>query len=516
MGRQRLDFLEKTGTGEEAGVSDASDQVQTLGQKALALVRSSDVGLLSAVRGSVGDDDGMSDDDDDDGGGRDADSDTDSDESDTAAMLDIDWDTSGWTINEIESACSTLVTDCENTSSSKPKRRELATKMLVRLMDRHASAAKYVEVALETVVNRGLPTMNFGIDEKVFNISHLLAALGPRLPDKLSRLNVVPRVIRMMLLELDLAARVAQNRFRVRKKRAMMAHDLPPDVRARQRLMQNMKTDDLNGKWRLLRTSATGGCVPQDAKLAYMRLLLAMCARDSSKYYRMSRRQIVESNGLIAVISSTVVVGEMQEVACGLLLEIAQERSLLRPVLQTQVVSSLALLLRPSCTSDQKCMALDVLDMMGTNAMDSDDINADPTTAERGDASDSDSEGGDRDESEKLRRQLSIEIRQSFAAAKHVKALIALIGEVRASTDSPGRRFLIKYGRHACLIRVWLPSHSCPLAANALTCCRIRKLSLTWTCSSAASWCCKSSQARLAITQCSTRSLRSPALRSSA
>ena len=131
---------------------------------------------------------------------------------------------------------------------------DLATKMLLRLMDRHSVATKYVESALETVVNRGLPTMNFGIDEVVFNISHLLAALAPHMADKLSRLNVVPRVVRLLLLEMDLAARVAQNRFRVmRKRRQMRGSDLPVDVRMRQKMMQNMKTDDLNAKWRALK-----------------------------------------------------------------------------------------------------------------------------------------------------------------------------------------------------------------------------------------------------------------------
>ena len=108
--------------------------------------------------------------------------------------------------------------------------------------------------------------------------------------DKLSRLNVVPRVVRLLLLEMDLAARVAQNRFRVmRKRRQMRGSDLPVDVRMRQKMMQNMKTDDLNAKWRALKRSDGVAGVPDDATLAYQRLLLAMCTRDSSRYYRSAR-----------------------------------------------------------------------------------------------------------------------------------------------------------------------------------------------------------------------------------
>ena len=271
IGRTRFEFLEKADMPIPEFDESAGSLAQTLGQKSLQLVRSTDVALreedAKARRAAESDSDGSDDDDggDSDGGGSDDSSAASAEDDDDNAILDIDWDTSAWSVNEIESSCATLISDCQNTPSTKLKRRDLATKMLLRLMDRHSVATKYVESALETVVNRGLPTMNFGIDEVVFNISHLLAALAPHMADKLSRLNVVPRVVRLLLLEMDLAARVAQNRFRVmRKRRQMRGSDLPVDVRMRQKMMQNMKTDDLNAKWRALKRSDGVAGVPVD------------------------------------------------------------------------------------------------------------------------------------------------------------------------------------------------------------------------------------------------------------
>ena len=57
-------------------------------------------------------------------------------------MLDNDWDTSEWSMQEIESACGTLITECEKNSNI--KRQELSIRMLLRLLDRHQEAVNYL------------------------------------------------------------------------------------------------------------------------------------------------------------------------------------------------------------------------------------------------------------------------------------------------------------------------------------------------------------------------------------
>ena len=156
------------------------------------------------------------------------------------AILDADYDTSTWSVHEIE-VHATLLTECETTSDPATSARY---RMLLRLMDRHHEARKYVEVAFETIVNRGVPTMAYGISDKTFFVAHLLAAVVSRLADKLSTLNIVPRITKMIAREVDLAAKVVQNRVRLRysKRRERQLSDegvvQPLDVRVRQRLMQ--------------------------------------------------------------------------------------------------------------------------------------------------------------------------------------------------------------------------------------------------------------------------------------
>ena len=61
-------------------------------------------------------------------------------------MLDNDWDTSEWSLQEIESACMTLLTECEKNASK--KRQSLSIRMLLRLLDRHQEAVAYIEKVL--------------------------------------------------------------------------------------------------------------------------------------------------------------------------------------------------------------------------------------------------------------------------------------------------------------------------------------------------------------------------------
>ena len=132
IGRTRFEFLEKADMPMPEFDESTGSLAQTLGQKSLQLVRSTDVGLrqedVKALRAaeSDSDDDDDGDGGDSDGGGSDS-SGASAEDDDDNAILDIDWDTSAWSVNEIESSCATLISDCQNTPSTKLKRRDLAT-----------------------------------------------------------------------------------------------------------------------------------------------------------------------------------------------------------------------------------------------------------------------------------------------------------------------------------------------------------------------------------------------------
>jgi hypothetical protein len=94
-------------------------------------------------------------------------------EEDENNMLDNDWDTSEWSMQEIESACQTLVRECELKSSK--KRQGLSIRMLTRLLDRHQEAVGYIEKISESLLNKAFPGILVdGIGEMRRCITHVI------------------------------------------------------------------------------------------------------------------------------------------------------------------------------------------------------------------------------------------------------------------------------------------------------------------------------------------------------
>ena len=381
IGRSSLEFRAKTNQGDGRGDRQGGEwrAVRDLGQGAMKLVMGGSDSLDPFVAGANGGGGGASDEVED---AEDADEawsdDSDVDEGDAAAadinaILDADYDTSTWSVHEIESACNTLLVECETTSVV--RRRVLATRMLLRLMDRHHEAQKYVEVAFETVVNRGVPTMAYGISDKTFHVAHLLAAVGSRLADKLSTLNIVPRVVKMLAREGDLAAKVLQNRIRLRsskrKERELQAEGVlqPLDVRVRQRLMQDLKTEDLNNRFRALREDPSGGRLPPDVLVSYLQTLREVTASTHEKYAELNRVQLVKSGGMVTLVGCLKEGGEVCELARATLLNIAQEPALLESVLAAQCVPALIRDFHADGDVGTICSSLEVLDALASNAV---------------------------------------------------------------------------------------------------------------------------------------------------
>lgn len=207
-GRSAMDFRAKQGLGDVASGSQAWVRVSSLGRETMQLVMAHEDPLKDKA---VVEEEQLSDEE------EAAPVDPSDPTADINSILDADYDTSTWAIHEIESACNTLLMECEFTQVL--RRRLLSTRMILRLIDRHPEAKRFVEVAFETIVNRGIPTMSYGINARTFNIAHLLAAIAPRLAEKLSALNAVPRIAKMLGREVELAALMIQNRVRLKKQR---------------------------------------------------------------------------------------------------------------------------------------------------------------------------------------------------------------------------------------------------------------------------------------------------------
>ena len=376
VGRSSLEFKAKTSQSDIIGDYQGGNwtAVRDLGQDAMKLVMGGHDSLDPFEPSQGGDNKEEEDVEDPDEPWSD---DSDIEEGDAAAadinaILDADYDTSTWSVHEIESACNTLLTECETTAVI--RRRVLATRMLLRLMDRHHEARKYVEVAFETIVNRGVPTMAYGISDKTFFVAHLLAAVVSRLADKLSTLNIVPRITKMIAREVDLAAKVVQNRVRLRssKRRERQLSDegvvQPLDVRVRQRLMQQLKTEDLNNRFREMRTDGMGGRIPTDVVVSYLQTLREITASTHAKYAELNRTQLVKSGGIVVIVGCLKEGGQMCELSRAILLNVSQEPSLLQPLLTAQCVPALIREFHPDGDAGAICSSLEVLDALASNA----------------------------------------------------------------------------------------------------------------------------------------------------
>ncbi|GMH72912.1 hypothetical protein TrST_g2508 [Triparma strigata] len=335
-------------------------------------------------------------------------------EEDENSMLDNDWDTSEWSMQEIESACSTLITECESPSSE--KRQQLSIRMLLRLLDRHQEAVAYVEKVSESLLNKAFPAILVdGISEEALNLSHLLAAIAPRFADGFSMLGPIGNICKILTQELDLAAHILQWRYALRKKKRQLelAKDSIPQERyIRKKMGFNMKSDELNQKWRKMHASDTCGLSPK-VRLSHLKILSSLCDPNITQYATANRLELVKKKGLIPVVlalqevgpewekdslvddgtvkttSSSVTavsLGALQiddggitkphQVACLLSLQLAQERSLLLPLVRSLIHEGLQKILDNASIlpSEDVCMCLEVLDVLGAMSCKSCDI----------------------------------------------------------------------------------------------------------------------------------------------
>ena len=196
-----------------------------------------------------------------------------------------------------------------------------------------------------------------------------------RLADKLSTLNIVPRVVKMLAREGDLAAKVLQNRIRLRsskrKERELKAEGVvqPLDVRVRQRLMQDLKTEDLNNRFRAMREDPAGGRLPPDVVVSYLQVLREVTASAHDKYAELNRAQLVKAGGMVTLVGCIKEGGEACKLARATLLNVAQEPILLRPVLTAQCVPALIRGFHPDGDAGDICSSLEVLDALASNTV---------------------------------------------------------------------------------------------------------------------------------------------------
>lgn len=159
--------------------------------------------------------------------------------------------------------------------------------------------------------------------------------------------DVNDRILRVVLWEADLAARLIQNRVRVMATKRKIA-TYPQEVRLRYIIGFNTISNDLNRQWRRMRASAYHEEMTSTVRGSHMQTLLQLVKPGTSKYFRSNRRRVVEMGGLIFIRAALMREGgggNKEETlsldANALLCELAREPSLLLFLIEAQMGTSM-------------------------------------------------------------------------------------------------------------------------------------------------------------------------------
>ena len=127
---------------------------------------------------------------------------------------DDEWDTTEWTEEEVGAAVVTLVTEVEQCGGTEGKRRVLATNMLRRLLRKHRSARNEYDGQLQSVMDKAFRTAAYvARSVSAVNLAHMVAALAPELPERVSYLGGAALCTRLLTQEAHLAAKFARRTF---------------------------------------------------------------------------------------------------------------------------------------------------------------------------------------------------------------------------------------------------------------------------------------------------------------
>lgn len=107
-------------------------------------------------------------------------------------LLDQEWDTRTWNKAKVQGAIETLYSEIEH--SNDDKRRELATTMLIRLLETHEDAMDFVETTIPVLMNKAFRNLSKLTNRvKIFRVARLLAVFSEWFTPMLSSENAVCR-----------------------------------------------------------------------------------------------------------------------------------------------------------------------------------------------------------------------------------------------------------------------------------------------------------------------------------
>lgn len=175
--------------------------------------------------------------------------------------IDLEWDTSTWGDTELQAGVDALIGVFE--SQSTQEKRDQAVRMLIKLLDRHEVAIKYMRGNVQPVMNRAISKRLIGGSTvAALNLLYVLHCSRKHYYFEMSSANYIGLFFEMLLVEAKLAATLIQHTFRTFREmkyaRVRPLGELARGwgtqleaARARQQSI-NQRSGELRTKWKLM------------------------------------------------------------------------------------------------------------------------------------------------------------------------------------------------------------------------------------------------------------------------
>jgi hypothetical protein len=280
--------------------------------------------------------------------------------------IDLEWDTTTWSTEEIQTGADALVLSFEQHPSMDRKRQ--AIRMISKLLERHQSAVDHLRKDIESVMNKCINRrLVHGKSAGSLDLLHVLDCCSSRYHAEYCLFNYTGRFCDLILLESKLAAVIIQTFFRaqyeLRQKRqagstlvGVFAKGFGTSAEVyRQRLKTiNARKQSLKFFWRVMHEDVTaeqkkmlfGVKGPVHINEEYItvgfRTMLFLCSSKTRKHAPDNREGIIKTGGLICLSSFLSATSGPHAVVVGrILAEVAKSPDCLAKVLHTGCVQAL-------------------------------------------------------------------------------------------------------------------------------------------------------------------------------
>lgn len=279
--------------------------------------------------------------------------------------IDVEWDTSMWSREELESGCDALVSTIE--MRPPPERKAQALRMFYKLLHRHKEVEEHLKKQIETLMNRAINRrLVNGKSNSYLDLLLILECCVTRFHRDYSTHNYTGKLCDLMLLEMKLAAILIQHTWRSKKelrekrdmgdklvKRYAEGFGVASDIYRQRVLTINARTDTLLRLWRLMHADLS----PDERKIlcgirgpvhmaaeyvtAGLNTMLYLCSSKTIRGAADHREGLIQSNGITCLsFFIGTVTGPFALTACKILAEVTKSGTCIPKLLESGCVNS--------------------------------------------------------------------------------------------------------------------------------------------------------------------------------